>query len=142
MPRHLGDDWLLPGLDHLSRPWFTSGKIVVQKCEGCGQFQHPPDEVCGSCQGSEFGWCECSGEGRVESVAVVHHALRPSLKAHVPYAVVVVSLDDVPGAHAIGNVLGTPASDVAIGQRVRAVFEEFEDTEAGETLQIPQWEVV
>ena len=27
MPRHLGDDWLLPGLDPLSRPWFTSGKI-------------------------------------------------------------------------------------------------------------------
>ena len=73
---------------------------------------------------------------------MVHHPLRPSLEEHVPYAVVVVSLDDAPGAHAIGNVLRTPASAVAIGQRVRAVFEEFDDAELGETLRIPQWEVL
>ena len=142
MSRHLGDDWLLPVLDDLNRAWFTSGKIVVQQCESCGEIQHPPDEVCGSCQASEFSWRECSGEGRIESVAVVHHPLRPSLEEHVPYAVVVVSLDDAPGAHAIGNVLRTPASAVAIGQRVRAVFEEFDDAELGETLRIPQWEVL
>ena len=73
---------------------------------------------------------------------MVRHALRPSLKDHVPYAVVVVSLDDAPGLHAIGNVVNCPADEVAIGQAVRAVFQRVDDSEADEVLQIPQWERV
>ena len=83
MARFLGDDWLLPSLDDLNRAWFTSGRITVQACKRCDAVQHPPEEVCSSCQGFELGWRECSGEGRIESVAVVHHPLRPSLKEHV-----------------------------------------------------------
>ena len=141
MTRHLGDDWMLPALDDLNRAWFTAGRIRVQACDGCGALQHPPDEVCGSCQGTKFSWRDCSGEGRVESVAVVHHPVHPALADKVPYAVVVVSLDDAPGVNAMGNVLNRAPADVKIGQRVRAVFEEVNDEETGERLRIPQWEV-
>jgi uncharacterized OB-fold protein len=142
MARHLGDDWLLPTLDDLNRKWFTAGEISVQSCNGCGALQHPPEEICCSCQSAELGWRACKGEGKVESVAVVAHPLRPSLADHVPYAVVVVSLDDVPGVNVIGNVINIPAREVAIGQSVRAVFQRVEDEEADVVLQIPQWEVV
>lgn len=142
MSRHLGDDWLLPSLDDLNRSWFTSGEISIQLCKSCGELQHPPQEVCGSCQGFELDWHACSGEGRIESVAVVRHPLRPSLEEHVPYAVVVVSLADAPHVSAIGNVVDCAADEVAIGQKVRAVFERVDDAEAGEVLQIPQWELV
>ena len=142
MTRHLGENALLPAIDHLNRAWFTSGTITVQACRGCGALQHPPEDVCESCQGTDLGWQTCSGEGQIESVAVVHHPVHPSLADSVPYAVVVVSLDGAPGASAIGNVLNRAPGDVRIGQRVRAVFEEVEDPNGGEVLRIPQWEVV
>ncbi len=142
MARALGDGWLLPDLNELNRPWFTSGALAVQECTACGAVQHPPDDVCGSCQGFEFHFRNSRGTGRVESAVVVHHPVHPALADAIPYAVVVVSLDDMPGVHAIGNVLGTPPGDVRIGQRVRAVFEEVSDPDGGEALRIPQWEVV
>ena len=142
MTRHLGDSWLLPQIDDLNRNWFTTGTISVQQCEDCETLQHPPDELCGGCRGANFRWRVCSGQGHIESVAVVHQAVHPGLKGAVPYAVVVVSLDDALGVHAMGNVLNREASEVEIGQAVRAVFEEVDPADGGERLLIPQWEVV
>ena len=146
MARHLGDDWVVPELDDANRPWFTSGKLQVQACDDCGAFQQPPDDVCSSCQGTQLSFRDCGSEGTVESVAVVHQAVHPSLKDAVPYAVVVVSLEGAPGVSVIGNVLNQEPAEVRIGQRVRATFEECAypetDPEGHETLKIPQWEAV
>ena len=140
MTRHLGQQWLLPALDPSNREWFTAGRLRVQRCDACGAHQHPPEEVCGSCQSHALSFRDAGATGRVESVAVVHHPVHPALQDHVPYAVAVVSLDDAPGAHAIGNVVGCDPHAVEIGEAVRVVFEVVEDGEAGETLRIPQWE--
>lgn len=141
MTRHFGDDWLLPALDAANESWFTAGKITAQSCDDCGAFQHPPEEVCGGCQSSNLSFKDCSGGGTVESVAVVHHPVHPGLSDHCPYAIVVVSIDDAPGVNAIGNVLNHPPQEIAIGQRVRAVFEEVRDPDTGDMLRIPQWEI-
>ncbi len=140
--RTLGESALLPVLDPLNREWFTRGVITIQRCSDCEALQHPPDEHCGACQGSDLHWRECAGGGRVESVAVVHQAVHPAFKISVPYAVVVVSLDDAPGINAIGNVVNCDPQDIEIGQRVRAVFEEIEPTDDRERMLVPQWEVV
>jgi len=142
MSRHLGDSWLLPEIDDLNRAWFTRGSIAVQQCDDCQTLQHPPDELCCGCRGANLSFRECSGEGHIESLAIVHQAVHPGLKDALPYAVVVVSLDDAPGVHALGNVLNRKPSEIAIGQTVRAVFEEVEPADGGERLLIPQWEVV
>ena len=60
----------------------------------------------------------------------------------MPYAVVLVSLDEHPHVRILGNVLNREPGEIAIGQRVRATFEEIADAEAGETLLMPQWEAV
>jgi hypothetical protein len=142
MSRFLGDDWLLPALDAKNRTWFTSGRLALQACPRCRALQFPPEDACRSCGSFELGSRESAGLGRVESVAVVHHAVHPALRAHVPFAVVLVSLDDAPGVNLLGNVLNRPAGGVAIGERVRVAFEEVRDPDTGETLRIPQWEVV
>ncbi len=78
MTRFLGDKAPIPALDELNHPWFTRGVITIQCCSDCDSVQHPPDEVCESCQGTNLGWRECSGDGRIESVAVVQ-ALRSGI---------------------------------------------------------------
>ena len=141
MSRILGDDWLLPALDARNRAWFTSGQLALQACAACGSVQFPPEDACRRCGGFEFGTRASAGTGRVESVAVVHHAVHPALRPHVPYAVVLVSLDDAPGVHLLGNVLNRAPDQIAIGERARVTFEETRDPETGELLRIPQWEI-
>ena len=142
MARVLGDGWLLPELDHVNHGWWTSGALPIQACSECSALQHPPEDVCHACQGTTFGVHECGGAGRVESVAIVHHAVHPALVAVVPYAVVVVSLDDAPGIHVVGNVVGSPPDAISIGAAVRVAFEEVEDPEVEALHRIPQWELV
>jgi uncharacterized OB-fold protein len=140
--RHLGDDWMLPGTDALTKRFFTAGKLVFQACAKCNAVQHPPTDVCSACQSFAFTERESAGRGRIESLTVAHYAVHLALKARVPYVVVLVAIDDAPGVRVIGNVVNRAPSEVAIGQRVRVCFEEAKDSQSGEVLRIPQWEVV
>lgn len=142
MSRLLGDDWTLPRIDARTRAWFTAGRLMVQRCEDCGAWQHPPEDVCGHCQGTRLGFHPCGETGRIESYVIVHRAVHPKLEAHVPYAVALVSLDGAEGVNVLGNVLNRPPDALAVGQAVRAVFETVPDPGGGESLRIPQWEVV
>ncbi len=141
MSRVLGDDWVIPALDDSNRAFFTSGFLALQQCARCAHVQHPPEDVCEACQGFELGVFESAGQGRVESVVVVEHPVNPGLADRVPYAVVLVSVDDAPGLMITGNVANRAHDEIAIGDEVRVVFENVEDPKSGETLRIPQWEV-
>jgi uncharacterized OB-fold protein len=141
MARFLGNDWLLPVLDAHNRAYFTAGELVVQACRACGHAQHPPEDLCRACGSHDVGPRKSNGRGRIESVAVVHHPVHPQLKQRVPYAVVLVSIDDAPGVSLLGNVLGAETTDLHIGARVCVVFEEAVDLDSGERLLIPQWEL-
>jgi uncharacterized OB-fold protein len=141
MPRYLGDDWMLPGTDALTKRFFTAGKLVFQECAKCAHVQHPPTDVCSACQNFTFVERESAGVGRIASAIVAHYAVHPALEARSPYNVVLVSLDDLPGVRVIGNVVNREPRDVTIGTRVRVCFEEAKDPQTGEMLRIPQWEV-
>jgi uncharacterized OB-fold protein len=142
MTRYLGDKAPIPALDDFNHEWFTRGVITIQRCEDCRVFQHPADEMCGACQSFNLGWHECSGDGRIESIAVVHQAVHPGFKDAVPYNIVVVSLADVPSVSAIGNVVNRNSDEIEIGQTVRVIFEDVPATDKHERLLIPNWEVV
>ena len=142
MTRILGEGWALPGLDDTNRAFFTSGELAMQQCQSCRHVQHPPEDVCSSCQGTTFEAFKSAGRGRIESVAVVHHPVHPALADHVPYAIVLVSVADAPGVLITGNVAGTAPDAVKIGAEVRVVFERTTDPSDGQVFEIPQWEIV
>jgi uncharacterized OB-fold protein len=141
MKRVLGESWALPALDARNRDFFTSGVLTLQQCQRCKHIQHPPEDVCESCQSFELGAFHSRGEGRIESVAVVTQAVHPLLADRVPYAIVLVSVADAPGILVAGNVVGREPEFVKIGDRVRVVFAEVEDQRTGDRLKIPHWEV-
>lgn len=141
MARYFGDDWLLPVLDAHSRAYFSTGELMVQACRACGHAQHPPEDLCRACGSHDVGPRRSDGRGRIESVAIVHHAVHPLLKPRVPYAVVLVSIDDAPGVSLLGNVIGAHTSELRIGTRVSVTFEQAVDPDSGERLLIPQWQL-
>ncbi len=140
MSRYLGD-FVLPTLTPNNRPFFTAGSIQIQFCEDCGHAQHPPDDLCYACQGTNLAFRACPGTGHVESKAVVHHPVHPALAERVPYVIAIVSVDGAPGCNVQGNVINCPPESVEIGQQVRAVFEEARDPATNPKLLIPQWEL-
>ena len=139
MSRYLGDDWISPNLTPRNTPFFTSGEIMIQFCQDCGAAQHPPEDLCSSCQSTNLDFQSCPGTGRVESRAVVHHPVHPALRDKVPYLVAIISVDGATGCNVQGNVVGCDPDEVKIGQTVRVVFEEFDDPASGERIRLPQW---
>ena len=131
----LPPDWALPQLTPFNEAWFTSGAIVIQRCGSCGTRQHPPEEICHVCGSMSFDHDTLSPTGTVYSYTVVHYAANKALAESVPYAVVLVSLDEAPTIRVVGNIPGT---DVRIGMPVVAVWEAH-TAEDGTTILLPQW---
>src|SRR5579862_8761618 len=127
MARYMPDEWPLPEIDDTNRDFFTSGRLLIQKCSACGALQHPPEEVCFRCQGTRFESVESEGLGTVQSYVVVHHPTHPLLKEHVPYGVALVELRDFPGIRILGNVLDFDPTQLSIGLPVQVTFEAVED---------------
>lgn len=139
MPRLLGDDFLLPTLGPHTTTYFTAGSIQIQFCKDCGHAQHPPDDLCYACRSRNLEYRTMPGTGRVESVCLVHHPIHPLLKTKVPYPIAVISVDGAAGCQVIGNVTGCAPEQVAIGDRVRAYFDEVKHPQTGQVLKIPNW---
>jgi hypothetical protein len=66
---------------------------------------------------------DVAGTGEIYSFIVVRHPSVPAFVPRLPYAIAVVQLDE--GVRMPGMVVGVDTADVAIGQRVRADWEQL-----------------
>ncbi len=101
------------------------GRLLLQHCDACSRWFHPPAPVCPRCNSLEVAPKAVSGLGRVLSCTVNHQAWRPELTE--PYAVAIIALDDQPGLQLLSNVVGLPPQEVRSGLAVQVVFEQHED---------------
>ena len=116
--------------DANTRPFWEAcnrRELRVQRCTRCGRFRHPPLPGCPRCGSPESEWPQLSGRGRVFSFTIAHHAAMPPLAADVPYNVIVVELDDAPGARLISNLLGAEPAALRIGMAVEIAWDEVAD---------------
>jgi uncharacterized protein len=100
----------------------ATGGLAIQQCARCRQLQHPPRELCTHCHADELGWAALSGRGRVFTYTIVHHPIGP-LRAHVPYNVVSVALDEDPEIRVVSNVVDVAPDDIRVGLRVVVSWE-------------------
>lgn len=132
-----------PSRDGLDRQYWEGTRaheLRVQRCNACGAYQWGPEWNCHRCLSFDVGWAKHSGRGRIYSWERVWHPVHPALKEQGPYLIVLVELADADGARMIGNLLGDPLQDVAIGAEVEAVFEDHDDADTPFTL--VQWELL
>ena len=102
-----------------------SGRLMVQHCQGCTRWFHPPAPMCPRCGALEVAPRAVSGRGQVASFTINRQAWTPELTE--PYVVAIIELDDQPGLRLLSNVVGCAPEDVRIGQSVRVRFEQHED---------------
>ncbi len=106
--------------------WAARGELRLQRCAACGAWRHPPRHRCAACGSHDAEWERVTGRGRIFSWTITHQAFDPAFT--VPYAVVVVELDE--GPRLVGNLRGLEPSDLALDLPVVAELEPVSDTVA------------
>jgi uncharacterized OB-fold protein len=97
-------------------------QLVVQRCRECGTDRFPARDLCSRCLSRDVEWVAVSGRGTVFSYAVMHQVYHPGFADEVPYAVVLVELEE--GARLLSNVVDCPPAELTIGMPVEVVFED------------------
>lgn len=100
-------------------------ELVIQKCTACGTYRFPPRDICSNCLSSQSLWEKVSGNGEVFSYSIMHQVYHPGFAKDVPYAVVLVQLQE--GPRITSNLVGVPVNEVRIGMPVKVVFEKLSD---------------
>jgi uncharacterized OB-fold protein len=96
----------------------------LQVCTSCGQSRNPATEVCPNCQSTDSAWEPLPTEGTVYTWSRVWHAANDTVRGRTPYLLVWVEADHPDQPRFLGNLLGDPMQEVAIGQRVVGVFQD------------------
>ena len=103
----------------------TNARLCFQRCADCGRWRHLPRHLCAGCGSAEWTWQASSGRGRVFSWTVTHQALIRDFPEPVPYAVLVVELDE--GVRMVAGLRGLAPSELALDLPVEVVFEPVGD---------------
>jgi uncharacterized OB-fold protein len=115
----------LPQVTPEMKPFWDAAhrhELVVQRCAGCGRHRFPARDICSRCLSREATWAAVSGRGIVFSWAIMHQVYHPGFAAEVPYAVVVIELDE--GARLVSNLVDCLPADVRAGMPVEVVFDD------------------
>ena len=124
--------------DGLSAPYWAGlrdNRLLVQRCRHCRTWQFGPEWLCHRCHAFDPDWVEVEPRGRIFSWERVWHPSHAALRSHGPYIAVLVELPHADGIRMVGNLLGDPMQDVAIGAEVAGVFEHREANPAYSLLQ-------
>ncbi len=128
-PIPVPDEWTKPFWDAARR-----GVLALQRCQGCGHFQHPPYATCVNCMGIALKFEPVRSEGTIYTYTIMYHTGDKRFAAAVPYASIIVELDDAPGALLAGNLLEAPYTEAKVGRRVEVVFQQL-----NEDITLPQF---
>ena len=115
---------LAPVTDPLTAPFWDAarnGRLVIQRCQACGELRWPPLVGCPECHSRDTTWDEVRPTGTIWSFVVYHRAFAAELKDEIPYTVAMVHLDD--GPYLVGRFDDAGGPPV-IGDPVTAVFTE------------------
>lgn len=97
--------------------------LLLRRCAGCGELQHPPTPMCGNCHSLEWETQKATGRGTVYSWIVSKH---PSLPDEVePRIVALIELDE--GVRLVSNLIQIESADVHNGMAVEVTFVEDGD---------------
>jgi uncharacterized OB-fold protein len=78
--------------------------------------------MCAKCGSFNFEWARSSGKGKIFSWTVAAQPFLPQFKPIVPYAVVVVELDE--GVRMVSWVTDIKPEELTLGMPVEVVFED------------------
>ncbi len=104
----------------------ASGRLHLQRCPSCQLYYHPPRYLCRECGSGELEFVPSEGRGRVFSWTVTHRPVDPGWADEIPYATVVVAMEE--GVRVVGALNGDPGVlelDLPVTVEIDPVSDEF-----------------
>jgi uncharacterized OB-fold protein len=95
-----------------------AGRLVAQRCGGCGRLRHPPRPMCPYCHSLDYEVIDLAGTGAVYSYSILHHPQIPVFS--YPVVAVIIELDE--GVRIVSNLEAVDPPNVHIGMRVAVRF--------------------
>jgi uncharacterized OB-fold protein len=89
------------------------GKLLIKKCNACGQVHFYPRPNCPFCFSDNTAWQQASGQGTIYTYSVMR-------RAPVPYVIGYVTLAE--GPTMMTNIVDCDLDGIKIGQKVKVVF--------------------
>ncbi|MBQ0725569.1 MAG: OB-fold domain-containing protein [Cycloclasticus sp.] len=104
-----------------------NGKLLLQHCDDCGHVQYYQQGMCRLCQSTKLRHQAASGKGTIYSYSVVYRAPGPAFKDDVPYAVLLVQLEEGPRmiSSLVGKNFDALDFDVAVRLTTAAISDEI-----------------
>lgn len=115
----------LPQATPISAPYWDGLKqheVRIQQCEDHGHWLFFPRTHCPSCGSRRLAWRRVSGEGTLYTYTVARVPTLPEFSDEMPQLLAVVELDE--GVHINTTLVGVDPAALAVGMRVRPVFDE------------------
>ena len=98
-------------------------ELLMQRCLDCGTYRFPPMPMCPKCNSVKQEWARVSGKGKIYSWFVVHQATHPDFVDEVPYAVVLVQLEEQADLRIPSNMVDCQIEDIHEGMPVEVIFD-------------------
>lgn len=102
-------------------------KLVLQYCEECESWMHPPIPLCPSCQSNQTSWREVPGHGEIFSYTTSYYDAGPGYQEHSPYTIIAVRLSDADDTIMISHLVNCDPEKAEIGMPVTVTWEEIDE---------------
>ena len=129
---------VVPQPDELTQPFWDAAaenKLVIQRCQDCQFWSHPPRIMCNKCHSLNQKYEQVSGKGRPYSWAVMHMQSITGFEDRVPYTTLLVELEEQPKLLLLSYMDGSDEG-LKVGQPCEVYFEKVED------FTLPQFRVL
>jgi uncharacterized OB-fold protein len=80
-----------------------------------------------NCISTDLTFKPIQGKGTIYSYTIMYHAGDQRFASAIPYASIIVELDEAKGALLAGNLLDDPYTEAKVGRRVEVVFQKLND---------------
>jgi uncharacterized OB-fold protein len=113
----------LPTPDLESQPFWDAareGKLLIKKCNACGQAYFYPRPFCPDCWSDDTEWLEASGRATLYTWSVVRRNDLPPFNERVPYVTAIVDLEE--GPRMMTNVVDCDLDGLSVGMPLVVSF--------------------
>jgi uncharacterized protein len=110
-----------PAMNPGDEPYFQAaaeGKLLLKKCNDCGEVHHYPRALCPFCWSSKVEWIQAQGTGEIYTYSVTRRG------TPIPYCIAYVTLEE--GPRMMTNIVDCDLDSIKIGQRVKVTFKKTE----------------
>jgi uncharacterized protein len=111
-------------IDHDNKEFYRGWlerRLLLNKCNSCGTWHHPPRPVCPNCWSRDVAPTEVTGRGTVHLLIKLHQGPpAPGVDYQTPHPVATVELEE--GVRFTSTIVNCPLSDMRIGMTVQLTW--------------------